>query len=308
MFTIAQLKAFVEANPKLVTRRESVTYPGLFVLKYTRKVFYDNLWDADGILNECRGMVVDKDYIPVIVPFTKIYNRGENDTDIPLDEEVVVVEKINGFMATATWTKQYGVVVSTTGSLDSDFVKLAKKWLEPSIIPYIAKFEIPQWTYIFEICDLTDPHIIKELPGPVLIGLSSLSGFRLNRPDEFNKVNRGEEWLDDCALRMGVRRPSHFRLKFEKVVEAVKMDIKEGYVVYGNTTTLKMKSSFYLIKKLFARKKNEYLSVDWLIGCKHTIDEEYYPLVDKIIEDKEFFMLLDEQQKLKYIEDFLRKK
>jgi hypothetical protein len=302
MVTIEQLKSFVESNPKLVTRRESVTYPGLFVLKYIRKVFYDNLWDADGILNECRGLVVDKDYNPLIVPFTKIYNRGENGTDIPLTEEVTAVVKVNGFMAAATHIEGRGVVVSTTGSLDSPFVELAKKWLEPSIIPWIEMNG--SGTYIFEICDPTDPHIISEIPGPVLIGRSKL---HIAKDDVFHRMAHTEDYLDQLALRMGVRRPTHAEVPFGTVVNLLKIVKHEGFVVYGDNITLKLKSPYYLIKKLFARKRNEYLSVDWLIGCKHTIDEEYYPLVDKIIEDKEFFMMLDEQQKLKYIEDFLRK-
>ena len=37
------LKKFVEDNPKLVTMRNSVAYPELYVLKYARRVFYDGI-------------------------------------------------------------------------------------------------------------------------------------------------------------------------------------------------------------------------------------------------------------------------
>jgi hypothetical protein len=42
---------------ELLTRKESTRYPGLFVKKYTRKVFYDNLWSENDELLEARGHV-----------------------------------------------------------------------------------------------------------------------------------------------------------------------------------------------------------------------------------------------------------
>ena len=56
---IKDLQKFVSENPKLVKMRET-SNPELFVLKYQRSVFYDNLWDE--YLEECRGTVVDKDF------------------------------------------------------------------------------------------------------------------------------------------------------------------------------------------------------------------------------------------------------
>ena len=68
MIDIKKIREFVENNPGLVTRKESIRYPGLFVLKYKRKVFYDNLWTPE--LQELRGLVVDEDWNIVVHPFT----------------------------------------------------------------------------------------------------------------------------------------------------------------------------------------------------------------------------------------------
>ena len=76
MMTKEQMKNFVTNNPKLVTMKESKTYPGLYVLKYKRCVFYDALWTPE--LELCRGTVVDKDFNIIISPFVKIYNRDGN--------------------------------------------------------------------------------------------------------------------------------------------------------------------------------------------------------------------------------------
>ena len=62
-----KLKEFVENNPRLVRKKESTSYPGLYVLKYTRRVFYDSLWNP--YLEYCRGSVIDNDFILVSLPF-----------------------------------------------------------------------------------------------------------------------------------------------------------------------------------------------------------------------------------------------
>jgi hypothetical protein len=40
-------------------------------------------------------------------------------------------------------------------------------------------------------------------------------------------------------------------------------------------------------------------------GFKQTVDEEYYPLVDAVRADIEYFTGLTEQQRLQWIRDFL---
>jgi len=55
----------------------------LKVVKYARKVFYDNLWEVHPLLKECRGLVLDLDNNVVAHPFTKVFNIGENGTGYP---------------------------------------------------------------------------------------------------------------------------------------------------------------------------------------------------------------------------------
>ena len=289
---------FVNNNPKLVTRRESTRYPGLYVLKYSRKVFYDALWND--ILEECRGAVVDADWNVVVRPFKKIYNRGENGTDIPLNTKVDMVIKVNGFMAAATYVEGRGVVVSTTGSLDSPFVDMANYFLHPSIVPWIEK-NGQGITWLFEICHPNDPHIIPELPGAYLIGArfvgSQEVGFLLS-----------ETALDGYALEMGAKRPHHTKLHFQTVVDLVKDVCHEGYVVRSEDTILKIKSPYYLITKFLARMKNEkFENIIDNVDFRKTIDEEYYPLLDNLRDNATAFVALDEQQRLVYIREFLEK-
>jgi hypothetical protein len=162
-FADHNLKRFAEEHPEWVSIRVSMRYPRLRVIKYKNRVFYDNLWTPE--LREMRGLVVDEDWNIIVRPFTKVFNRFENGMDFPLDKPVVSVRKINGFMAAITHDADHGVVVSTTGSLDSPFVAMAEEYLLP------LKDKLPIGvTYLFEIVDPRDPHIVEETQGAYLIG------------------------------------------------------------------------------------------------------------------------------------------
>ena len=45
---------------ELIIKKQSTRYPGLYVKKYSKKVFYNGLWDTDSALLESRGHVEDE--------------------------------------------------------------------------------------------------------------------------------------------------------------------------------------------------------------------------------------------------------
>jgi hypothetical protein len=285
---------------ELLIRKESTRYPGMFVKKYTRKVFFDNLWSENDELLEARGHVETADGKVVIRPFTKIFNRGENGTDIALDEEVIAVRKVNGFMACATYVPEVGeVVVSTTGSLDSDFVKMAEEYITDDIKNLIKEQTLKYhvgFTFIFEIVHPKDPHIIQDGWGAYLIGIRQVCDTNPYMSDFGH-----EEFLDDVADWFGVFRPEWKVCKFSEIVEEVKTCFHEGFVVYGqkSRTVLKIKSPYYLCLKAAARKK-DIMSLN-----KQIVDEEFYDLIDHLTLNQESFNVLDEQSRLDYMRKFL---
>jgi hypothetical protein len=122
-----KLKQYVSDNPKLVSMKPAGD--GIFVLKYRKKVFYDNLWDE--YLEHCRGSVIDKDFNLISYPFQKIYNYGiEKEAPVfsEIDTIVTAFRKVNGFMVSLTWHNG-DVLVSTTGSTSGDFVAMAKEMM-----------------------------------------------------------------------------------------------------------------------------------------------------------------------------------
>ena len=96
------MKTFVLSNPNLVSMKP--TGNGLFVLKYKKKVFFNDLWND--YLEECRGTIVDADFNVVSRPFTKVYNYGVETRAPKLPDSTLVTayRKVNGFMvATFLW-------------------------------------------------------------------------------------------------------------------------------------------------------------------------------------------------------------
>uniref|UniRef100_A0AAU8GGI2 RNA ligase and tail fiber protein attachment catalyst n=1 Tax=Salmonella phage vB_SEnST11_KE23 TaxID=3161174 RepID=A0AAU8GGI2_9CAUD len=299
-FTVDDLVA-----KKLVTKKTYTDGPfaGLSVLKYKNNVFWDNLWDTDPRLLECRGMVVDSDDNVVIWPFTKIFNRFENGTDLPLDKNVVCIRKINGFMATAA-IRNDKLLVSTTGTLDSEFSNLARKYLENMDFSRVSFPE--DYTFIFEICDKSDPHIVEEKEGAYLIGARDLA---------LNGVMVEEGKLDRIAEVIGAMRPEWHIVPFGDVVYNVKHVNHEGYVIRNIGTDdensellLKIKSPHYLAKKFLMRGGDNKWDMIWdqPHNAKQRIDEEYYELLDHIREyyTKEAWSVMDSQQRRKVVEDY----
>lgn len=275
--------------------------PDLFVLKYKSKVFYDGVWDD--FLRECRGLIVDKNYNLVQYPFTKIHNfrKEAGAPEWEDDVEVDVVRKVNGFMV-AIGNHDGKLLVSTTGSIDSDFVVLARSHVTPELEKFILENDNGDHTFMFECCDPSDPHIIDEEPGLYFLGL---------RENQFgSKIfynPQHEVWNS-----MGVKTIPVEHMTVGEVKEALKTCRHEGYVMYRETggwmenenaqEATKWKSPYYLTKKLFMRGNIEKLMAK---NIKRTIDEEYFPLVDTISANRVEFSAMEEADRKVWIEQFL---
>jgi hypothetical protein len=306
MINPQELKDLVENHPKLVSAKRSTRYPELRVLKYTKKVFYDNLFDTHPLLVECRGLVVDNDYNVVVKPFTKVFNHHENGTTIHRDELCTIVRKVNGFLGVATGYNGK-TIFSTTGSLDSDFAVMVEKHLDGLWVP-------DGTTLCFEICDPSDPHIIAETHGAYLIGghhgsdwySESMLDWFIGGASVVARAFAGKSGFD------GIYRPEwQENIHFSDVVELSKEVKHEGFMVYGQEsgTVLKIKSPYYLFTKFMARMGVERLAK----GLENTqelkerryCDEEFYPVIDYLSGIREQFVAMDEQERIDCIRKFI---
>lgn len=287
-----------EKNKHLVIRKET-SVPGVYVLKYKREVFHKNLWND--FLRECRGLVVDENFNIISMPFTKIHNYGI-EAEAPVLDPATVVEahrKINGFMVAVTWHNN-DLLVSTTGSIDSEFVKMANELIEPRREQYVILCKAnPEYTMMFECVHRNDPHIVEEEEGMYLLAwrkkewgsLVEASGIQARLYGEF----------------LGCVGFGAFKTTVGELLEQVKTVKHEGFVFYTEDgIASKIKSPYYLTKKALMRSNfDKFLSQEG----RFKLDEEFIPLYNWIYEvERERFFELDEMARREYIENWFKGK
>jgi hypothetical protein len=270
---------------------------GLYVLKYKKKVFYDNLWND--YIAECRGSIVDKDFDLVTYPFTKIYNYGiEKQAPVLVDDtKITAYRKINGFMVAVTWYNE-DILVSTTGSTDSDYVKMARELIEPNIDRYrMTCKEHAGYTFMFECVHKNDPHIIPEKEGMYLLGM---------RENKFGSKIIHEVYAMFLAMAFRSLPVEVYYTTMGELKEMAKTVKHEGFVFYTDEgVSAKIKSPYYLTSKWVARNPRTDKLVDLNKDIKHNLDEEYYPLVDAIRKNIVEYTAMDEQARLAWVRKFL---
>lgn len=278
---------------------------GLRVVKYDRKVFYDGLWGVDDRLLDARGLVVDDEDNIVVWPFTKVFNHHEQGTECDLNTPVVIVEKVNGFLGCVTPTEKYGTIFSTTGSLDSDFVQLIKKHLTDEQLESM-EFAAPGHTFMFEIVDETDPHIIPTEPGAYLIGCRRTSDGHLFA-----------EWsLDRMADVAGFKRPTWTVGTFGNALEQAATCKHEGFLIRqmspdsNETPIMKLKSPHYLSKKALMRLGNVAVlkMFENPEAFRERLDEEFYGVFEFILaHGDQYWPKLSEQERRNFLEGYFER-
>lgn len=296
------MKATYEMAQRLVAEgRVKATECGDYTIyKYARKVFYKNLWTPE--LELFRGTVFRGEQL-VVEPMVKVYNFGERNTgvDLPVDTEVILDYKVNGFMLNATVVKELGehrLLFSTTGSLDSDFVALGiSRFFNTVPLRKVQELlEFPEFTtFTFEVVDRSDPHIVSETFGLHLL--------RVKTPE---KVFSFEE-RNALARDMGLLHHKVVETTLGWALDAAKTAEHEGWMVYSTNGELlfKLKTNHYLTKKFLMRSSK---ASDQMFGNnpKEHFDEEFYGVVEVIRDNysKKEWDSLDDQGRRAVIEDF----
>jgi hypothetical protein len=288
-----ELKRYVDNNPLLVSKRPAGD--GIYVLKYKKRVFFDDLWNQ--YLEECRGTIVDEDFNIVSYPFTKIYNYGVEKKAPVIDANtpVTAYRKVNGFMAAVTWYND-DILISTTGTTDSDYVGYIREMIGDNIDHYRFVCEHNKdYTYLFECCHPADPHIVPEETGMYLLGV---------RKKEYGSRIEVNEWINGAAFIMKCKLPETYHCTLGEVIEMTKECRHEGFVFYTHDgISAKIKSPYYLTAKWVARNpRTDKLMRD---DIKKQIDEEYYPLIDAIRANIDEYTSMDEQTRLAWVRKFL---
>lgn len=295
------LKKFVEENPQLVSRKPAG--PGIFVLKYRKRVFYDSLWNE--YLEECRGTIVDDEFNVVSRPFTKIYNLGieEKAPKLSPDTLVTAYRKVNGFMVAMTWWNG-DILVSTTGSTSGDFVDFAREMMTKHACWedwQLALCSAQGLTLMFECVHPLDPHVVVEKLGMYFLG------YRQNSWDSQVKgfgVAMSQHWSEYATGVLNCFVAESYVLPLGELQVKVKECRHEGFVGYTEDgRAFKIKSPYYLVNKWVARnpRTDKLMTKEF----KEQIDEEYYLLLDKIRENIVQYTMMNEQERLTWVRNYM---
>lgn len=319
-------KEYLEFNQGKIIAKRSERYTELSVFKYSRRVFFDK--DFDDAMCELRGLVLDDEFNIVIRPFIKTFNlseREERNSKYPLrvkdDDRFNAVKKINGFLGCATYidrdefnNKSFNkkVLYSTTGSLDSKYADMAKRHLEK----YEALFKAyPNHTFMFEIADENDPHIITEKIGEYLLSCRNVLTGETISPIKLKEIVK--EMKKEYQNLANIIFPEVLEnISFKELNKLNSKANHEGFVVYDldfKEILFKLKSPYYLIIKFLGRKKDlskllNELKEKGVTGHfvkQYSIEEEYFPLLEHLYTNIDEVVNLDEQGKIAYIKKFL---
>lgn len=263
---------------------------GIFdTFKYHRNVMYKNLWGSDPAVLDCRGHVYDnRNGTLVQAAPRKSFNYLENGhwRDTHPDQPVILYKKYNGFMACASYYED-NLVVSTTGTTNSDYAKLAREQIKANIdAAYLNDYS----TGVFEIVHEYDPHIVYEAYGVYPLGW---------------------RFKDD-----GTWMPVASKVKAKEMTRAealtfIQKDRGEGYMMYKltpkgdvyTTDVCKLKTPYYVGKKKLMRMSAQN-TLKLYSGNLQGIPEMWDNLVIEIVKRyrQEEWLYMDAQMRRQVIE------
>lgn len=266
----------------------------LVTYKYTKKVMYDYLWKQHPNTLECRGHTYDLTTGKLVIAAPrKSFNYLEDGwwSDVELDTPVVLYKKYNGFMCTVA-VHDNQLVFATTGTTDSDYVKMARQcFIEEEQLAIDSLY--PNCTYLYEIVDENNPHIVHEEIGAKYLG------YRDNETGVFHPFNQDALNIDGISTTLG------------EAIEMLNEVRHEGFMCYradDMSQVCKLKSPYYIGKKKLMRA-NPTL-VDRMYNDTYQFSKVILPITWwdtalKITEtvDRELWLSYTDQQRRAVIED-----
>lgn len=119
--------------------------PKLAILNYTEQATFNHAWNE--ITRRCRGLVVEwrtkGKYLPIVIEspqkfFNNIEPEAPNLTEWKFSQ-IYISEKLDGYYISVRNDSKYGLIVTSRGSFDNQYVQAAKKLL-PSKLPKDVDF------------------------------------------------------------------------------------------------------------------------------------------------------------------------
>ena len=301
----------VRKNPE--TGQKVFPPDGLKIYKYAKKVHFKRLWKTNPLLEKARGLVLDDSGNIVVHPFDKIYNFEEYDTgkEVKAEQKVYCIEKLNGFLGCISKHPfKNELLVSTTGSLASDYVDYIKDFIDEKVkSELLYYFSKNNKTLMFEVLHPkdTENHIVPYKHEELGLWLIGARERKLSSPPDTEKQ------LDALGKTLNFRRPSWEILPFAQVLNKVRNSELEGYMVRDsetNKTLMKIKTNYYLVTKFVGRMAPKKVEMMFKAPEKFkelNMEEEFYSLVDAIVKntDETSFNAMLHPERVSFVRDLV---
>lgn len=305
---VAKKLATVQYSPDKVLR----------VYKYAKRTFWENAWAESPWLLKARGVVLDVAGNIVSHPFDKTFNLHENGAgdDLPGNTALVAALKLNGHLGiiSAHPVQRGKLLVHTQGSFEGDHVQYIKDYLAAPLAGQISKYlSRHDVSLMFEVLHPQDPHIIEATPEDHGLWLIGVRGKRLEDQPWT------EAQVDEAAQAMGLRRPRWFHTTKSELLDMClaaegERALVEGWMARADTPQqefiFKLKTPYYLTTKFLGRLSSKKIS--HLYGnprdFKKTVDEEFFPLVDLLVErfSKDSLLAMSDTERVSAVRQLIR--
>ena len=178
-------KLIEHRDNRLVSARSHPTLP-LTIWNYTDAAQYG--WRFDETLIQCRGLVLDEDGRVIARPFSKFMSADQpGHAEIDLDEPVEIFDKADGSLICVSQDPEYGAVISSRGSFESDQAKLAAELFHRKY----DRFEFPtNFTTIFELTGPSNRIVLEYSEDELIL----LGGRKIDSGKVYTPPRVGWEW------------------------------------------------------------------------------------------------------------------
>jgi len=282
------------------------------ILRYNELGYFNNktiskdvFYTYDGILQECRSLVIDlRDMKVVSLPYSKFRNMGETSGDNSefsvasvmkrvnsakllefadkLDGSFIQITDLLGKTITMNNGKSYDYIITSSKHIDEDIspiITYARNYYEAN--PSYSKLihENKDYTFMFELIDMRDKHVVsykKEDSGIYLIGArNKIDGTIMSYHD-----------VIELAKKYNIRSTTLFSGTYEEMLSTLNKYMsyeKEGYVMNIDGFLVKVKCDDYLATARLYDLKSSFNTVIELY-FRGRIDDFYTALPDNLKE------------------------
>lgn len=244
----------------------------IFSVNFTRDAFNSRLWNNQTM--KARWLFIwnkNQIYARSYNKFFNIWERPETQKEIVWETiwfPIQVYHKYNWFLW-IVWMKDWKVRYFSKSSDKWKFAELVKKHIEK----YENKLKILlnwEFTAVFEICDKTDEHIVREEERPILLDIIH------NDINEFKKKSYKELQLIWKALWIETKKfikTLNNNEELQNFLKEIENDKIEWYILEWTKWMTKTKSKHYLFWKeiradIFSRLKKilnrDYKATQWI--------------------------------------------